>query len=139
MMEWWDHSIRVYYELAKPYSHFAQVRAVNYGTLAEVVTTPAGTYPAGGAFAGGVLLPDGRVFCVPRNSTTARIYDPITDTVTTPVGTYPGGNAFYGGVLLPDGRVFCVPYYSTTARIYGNPLPSLLPLDRVINAYDNKL
>jgi len=64
-------------------------------------------------------LPDGRVFCVPNNSTTARIYDPKTDTVTTPSGTYPGVASFGGGVLLPDGRVFCVPRFSTTARIYG--------------------
>ena len=95
MIEWWGQAFRPNYELTTPYSHFAQVRSVNYGTLAEVVTTPAGTYP--------------------------------------------GGQAFFGGALLPDGRVFCVPYNSTTAMIYGNPLPSLLPLDRVINAYNNKL
>ena len=35
--------------------------------------TPTGTYPGGGAFQGGVLLPDGRVFCVPHGSTTGRI------------------------------------------------------------------
>jgi hypothetical protein len=69
-------------------------------------------------------LPDGRVFCVPHNSTTARIYNPITDVLTTPSGTYPGGS-LYGGVLLPDGRVFCVPHNSTTARIY-NPITDVL-------------
>ena len=87
----------------------------------DTTTTPAGTYPGSGAFVGGVLLPDGRVFCVPYNSSTARIYNPVNDTVTTPAGTYPGSGAFYGGVLLPDGRVFCVPRNSTTARIY-NPV-----------------
>jgi hypothetical protein len=50
-------------------------------------TTPSGTFPGSGAFMGGVLLPDGRVFCVPCNSTAARIYDPATDTLTTPSGT----------------------------------------------------
>ena len=35
--------------------------------------TPTGTYPGGNAFVGGVLLPDGRVFCVPDGSTSARI------------------------------------------------------------------
>jgi hypothetical protein len=36
--------------------------------------TPTGAYPgSAAAFIGGVLLPDGRVFCVPTNSTTARI------------------------------------------------------------------
>jgi len=60
----------------------------------HAVTTPAGTYPGSGAFAGGVLLSDGRVFCVPFNTTSARIYDPILNTLITPAGTYPGSSAF---------------------------------------------
>ena len=84
------------------------------------------------------MLPDGRVFCVPTNSTTARIYDPITDTLTIPSGTYPGGGGFVGGVLLPDGRVFCVPFNSTTARIYGSKLSKNLPVGRTHSAFDNK-
>jgi hypothetical protein len=43
-------------------------------TVANTLTTPAGTYPGGNAYVGGVLLPDGRVFCVPFNATSARIY-----------------------------------------------------------------
>ena len=39
----------------------------------DTTTTPAGTYPGNFAFNGGVLLPDGRVFCVPPNSTSARM------------------------------------------------------------------
>ena len=83
----------------------------------HAVTTPAGTYPGSNAFYGGVILSDGRVFCVPFNTTSARIYDPATNTLTTPAGTYPGSGAFIGGVLLPDGRVFFVPSNSTSARI----------------------
>ncbi len=37
------------------------------------ITTPSGTYPGSIAYVGGVLLPDGRVFCVPRSATSARI------------------------------------------------------------------
>jgi hypothetical protein len=91
-------------------------------TVSSTLTTPTGTYGTAGSnlFAGGVLLPDGRVFCVPYNSDTARIYEPATNSLATPTGTYGtvGGNSFIGGVLLPDGRVFCVPYSSTQARIY---------------------
>ena len=101
-----------------PYSYFASLRSTNYGALTDTLTTPAGTYPGGGAYAGGVLLPDGRVFCVPYIAKTARIYDPATNTLTTPAGAYPGSGAYIGGVLLPDGRVFCVPHNATTARIY---------------------
>lgn len=49
--------------------------------------TPSGTYPGFSAYAGAVLLKDGRVFCVPRNSSSARIY----------------GDAL--GANLPDARV----------------------------------
>ena len=87
--------------------------------VSDTLTIPNGTYPGSGAFVGGVLLPNGRVFCVPHNSTTARIYDPVSNTLSTPNGTYPGSGAFVGGVLLADGRVFCVPRNSTTSRIYG--------------------
>ena len=65
-----------------PYSYFELSRATNYGTPADTLTTPAGTYPGGNAFLGGVLLPDGRVFCVPFSSTTARIYGgPLANTL----------------------------------------------------------
>ena len=40
----------------------------------DTLSTPTGTYPGGYAYVGGVLLPDGRVFCVPLLATTARIY-----------------------------------------------------------------
>jgi hypothetical protein len=86
--------------------------------LKDTRITFSGTYPGSGAFYDGVLLPDGRVFCVPHSSTSARIYNPSTDTLSTPSGVYPGSGAFAGGVLLPDGRVFCVPHSSTSARIY---------------------
>jgi hypothetical protein len=62
-------------------------------------------------------MPNGKVFCVPCNSATARIYDPVTDTLTTPTGTYTARD-FVGGVLMPNGKVFCVPYMSTKAKIY---------------------
>lgn len=99
-------------------------QTISTTTVADTLTTPTGIYLTS-RFSGGVLLPDGRVFCVPHNSTTARIYDPITDTLATPNGTYPGAGAFVGGVLLPDGRVFCVPFNSSTARIY-DPITNTL-------------
>jgi len=123
----------------EPISDFIAARSYNYGSVTDILTTPSGTYLGANSFEGGVLLPDGRVFCVPRNSTTARIYNPITDTLTTPSGTYPGASSFVGGVLLPDGRVFCVPHNSTTARIYGLPLSNNLPIGRIHSAFDNKL
>ena len=108
------------------------------GTALDTLTTPTGTYPGSTAYLGGVLLPDGRVFCVPYSATTARIYNPTTDTLTTPTGTYPGSNAYAGGVLLPDGRVFCVPRDATTARIYANTTAAY-NANVVLAGYFNKL
>ena len=45
-----------------------------------------GSFPGGLAYVGGVLLPDGRVFCVPYNATRARVYG--------------GGESFNINVLL---------------------------------------
>lgn len=91
----------------------------NRDTLGDRVSAVSGTYPGAVAFDGGVLLKDGRVFCVPFNATQGYIYDPNSNSVsTTAAGSFPGNGAFAGGVLLPDGRVFCIPAYSQTARIY---------------------
>ena len=70
------------------------------------------------AFIGGVLLPDGRVFCVPFDAGNAKIYDPVTNTQSTTALTKGVSYAFTGGVLLPDGRVFCVPRYASVGKIY---------------------
>ena len=107
-----------------PIADFIAVRQFNYGTINNTLDSQ-GIYPGNGAFAGGVLLTDGRVFCVPHNALSSRIYNPITNIITTPNGAYPGSSAFFGGVLLPDGKVFCVPYNSLTARIY-NPFTNTL-------------
>ena len=48
-----------------------------YDPITDSLSTTSGTYPATDAFRGGVLLTDGRVFCVPATSTTARIYGSI--------------------------------------------------------------
>ena len=78
------------------------------------------TGPGGGAFYGGVLLPNGKVFCVPGNYTSNQnIYNPATNAWETGV-TCPGSSAFLGGVLLPNGNVFCVPYsYTSNQNIYN--------------------
>ena len=116
--------LRLTYFPLDPIADFVAVRQYNYGTVANTLTYH-GTYPGNGAFAGGVLLTDGRVFCIPHNATSARIYNPTLNIITTPNGAYPGSSAFFGGVLLPDGKVFCVPYNSLTARIY-NPFTNTL-------------
>jgi hypothetical protein len=88
-------------------------------TLTDVNPTN-GSLPTGtDLYFGGIKLKDGRVFLIPFNSTTARIYDPINNTLFTPTSTFPANYAFRGGVLLSDGRVFLVPSNATKAYIYN--------------------
>ena len=63
---------------------------------------------ASGAFIGGVLLPNGKVFCVPYNySGTDYVFNPSTGEFETQTDSAPGGGAFRGGVLMPNGKIFC--------------------------------
>jgi streptogramin lyase len=65
---------------------------------------------AAAGYAGGVLLPDGRVVFVPYNTVTIGIFDPTTNIFSNSISI--GGaasNRYYGGVLLPDGRVMFIP------------------------------
>jgi hypothetical protein len=97
-------------------------------TTNAVLTAPTGaaTAPtATEAYCGGVVMQDGRVFCVPSGSTVARIYNPVTNILESPTitnGAFPGtATAYSGGVLLADGRVFLVPRSTTIGKIY-NPV-----------------
>lgn len=101
------------------------------------VTTTVGGFPGTEAHQGGALLPDGRVFCTPSNTTTARIYNPVTNTVATPATTFPGSNPrFAGSVALFDGRIFCVPRNGTAGRVYGAIGKGYAP-DVLLSAYYN--
>jgi hypothetical protein len=88
----------------------------------ETLATPAPAFPGSSAFGGGVVLADGRVYCIPYYTTTvssrnrARIYNPATDTLTTPAGVFDNGY-YAGGVRLEDGRVYIIPR-NTVATAY---------------------
>ena len=71
--------------------------------------TPRGTFGVTGGWNGAVLLADGRVFVVPHNSTTARIFDPATETLTTPGGTILGNYACRRGAAA-RWTVLCIPH-----------------------------
>jgi len=67
---------------------------------------------------GAVLAPNGKIYCVPCNSTTVLIIDPATDTAdTTTITGLTGTSKWYGAVLAPNGKIYCVPYNSTTVLI----------------------
>ena len=66
---------------------------------------------------GGVLAPNGRIYCVPLSSTQILEIDPETQT-TQLFGSLAGVQKWSGGVLAPNGRIYCVPYNSTQVLEY---------------------
>ncbi len=113
-----------------------------YDPMSDSVVFAGGGYPGGAAFGGysnAILLPDGRVCCIPalpiNSSTRVFFYSPATDSIVVSTTQWPGPSDItaavlhYGAVLLPDGRIYCVPRAdistfftpgaNTYARIYN--------------------
>ena len=62
---------------------------------------------------GGVLAPNGKIYCIPRNATTVLEIDPVNQTTAT-FGSLEGTDKWIGGVLAPNGKIYGIPAYSTT-------------------------
>jgi hypothetical protein len=77
------------------------------------------TGPATTGYAGGALLPDGRVLLVPSGASKIRIYDPITNTLQDG----PDTSNYGGAVLIPDGRVILVPGSNIGIYLTNTPAP----------------
>ena len=77
---------------------------------------------ASGKFAGGVLAPNGNIYCIPYDADYVAIINPYTKTVdTTSIRGLSGGlsssQKWWGGVLAPNGKIYCVPYKSSNILI----------------------
>jgi hypothetical protein len=70
------------------------------------------------AFAGSVLMPNGKVMLTPRNSDNIGIYDPVEGTYADGPAHGKGLYAFYDSTLLPNGKVMLTPYKSANIGIY---------------------
>jgi streptogramin lyase len=100
-------------------AYLNQVKQVNStipasAVYVEVFATNA--YPVlGGSqnWEGGVLAPNGKIYCFPEQASVALIIDPVTNTTTTfGAGSfYSGGNAFryQGCVLAGNGKIYGIP------------------------------
>jgi hypothetical protein len=78
---------------------------------------------APGAYEGGVVMQDGKVFlCGSQSGIAHVVYDPVSDVITTPTGaaaTAGGAYKYESACLLRDGRVFVVPYGANIPLIYN--------------------
>lgn len=77
-----------------------------WGTSPQNIFGTTGQTDGTTVYAGGVFLPDGRVLCVPENSSNVLFYNPSTMLCTQIKIT---GSNFCGGVLCPNGNVVLVP------------------------------
>jgi hypothetical protein len=57
---------------------------------------------------GGVLAPNGKIYCIPRDSDEILIIDPQRNTAEY-ITDLPTSNKWAGGVLAPDGKIYGMP------------------------------
>jgi hypothetical protein len=90
----------------------------NYMGLLGTLTAGPSAGSGKGKYAGGVLLPDGRVVFVPSYAASVGVYDPATNKFTVGPSAGSDTHKYLGGVLRPDGRVVFVPSSAASAGIY---------------------
>lgn len=87
-----------------------------------------GSGPGSAGYFGGVLAPNGNIYCIPCNSTSVAVINLSTNALTSPVsGTAPGSVAYYGGVLAPNGMIYCIPANATSIGMI-NPITNTFSL-----------
>ena len=60
-----------------------------------------------------MVAPNGKIYCIPRNSPSVLIIDPETNTAdTTSITGLTGTAKWFGGVLAPNGKIYGVPFDS---------------------------
>jgi len=69
-----------------------------------------------GGYLGGVLAPNGKIYCIPRNAVAFGVIDPFANTFTT-FGSTATSNDYIGGVLAPNGKIYCIPGNATAVHI----------------------
>lgn len=91
--------------------------SAEYNTV-TAINNPFGTTLGGGCNM--VMLPDGKIYCVPYLATMAKKFDPSTDQAEDAAasGVFSGtGIKYSAGLLLPSGKVLLIPcnnYHATT-------------------------
>ena len=73
----------------------------------------------GEKYQGGVLAPNGKIYCIPGKANDVLVIDPLTDTTTSIPLPNPDSNLwkFYGGVVAPNGKIYCIPSGATYVLI----------------------
>jgi streptogramin lyase len=69
-------------------------------------------------YLGGVLAPNGRIYCIPGNGNNVGIINPYNNTIdTTSISGLPSGFKYLGGVVSTNGKIYCIPLNATNVGI----------------------
>jgi len=84
---------------------------------------------------GGVLAPNGKIYCVPGAATSVLIIDPQTDIAdTSTISDIPltGGPSpdWLGGVLASNGKIYCIPWEASNVLII-DPMMNTVDTDTI--------
>lgn len=88
--------------------------------ISAIYVGPIEKYP----YAGGVLAPNGKIYCIPFGATNVGIINPYNNTIDTT--SIPASGLFQGGVLAPNGKIYCIPVSA----------PYVAIIDPVNNTFD---
>ncbi len=78
-------------------------------TTATVTTIGNVSGAASPRWQGGVMAPNGKIYGIPRTSSSVLKIDPSTDSVSLFGSVGAGGEKWWGGVLAPNGKIYGIP------------------------------
>lgn len=113
--------------------------AVSFMSTDVKTTTYANTTTT--MWSGGVLGPDGKIYCIPFNAGYILVIDPVEQTVYNLADSNNSkinvedtcgstSMCYCGGVLGPDGKIYCIPYNADYVGVI-DPVEQTFTLDNV--------
>ena len=107
----------LYYDVApgnwvrdwQPY--LKQLAAAN-STGVTVTMSTFGTVSTSQIWNGGVLAPNGCIYCIPQGASSILVINTLNDTVST-IGTVATNQYWLGGALAPNGNIYFIPYVAS--------------------------
>ena len=104
--------------------------------ISKSISSLFGNFEGSEKYIGGVLAPNGKIYCIPVNSTQILVIYPSNDT-TFLSGNFSGTVKWQGGVLASNGKIYCVPRNSTQILVIDTKsIPTTLDLQIPVNLAD---
>jgi hypothetical protein len=81
-------------------------------TGVTVAMSTFGTVSTSQYWNGGVLAPNGCIYCIPQGASSILVINTLNDTVST-IGTVATNQYWFGGALAPNGNIYFIPYVAS--------------------------